>query len=411
MSRLRTETVSERREVELRELCRLRSGYSFKSTSWQRSGIPVVQIGNVNDGFLDTSSMKYVDEATANLAERFRLEEGDVILAMTGYVGATTRVKAREAGFLLNQRVGRIESIDPTQTVPDYLYWALRNPRSKAAMVNLARGSAQPNLSAQDFGKITIPLPPLDEQQRIAEVLGALDDLIDTNERLREGYRQLALATTIRASGDSQESLPLGACVTKTVGGVWGEDTEFRDAKCALAIRGIDLASLRRFESAVPPMRFLTAAQLNSRMLQGNELIFETSGTNCGRSWVTMREQLSNLERPVVFSNFCKRFLVNSEHVGPRFLHHFLYAEYEAGRIHEFRTGSAMPNLDMTALLGQVRIPTGQSVRDSEHLLLELDSSAVELESENAQLRRTRDELLPLLMSGAVRVRPEVVAA
>ncbi|MDP3208286.1 MAG: hypothetical protein Q8M65_03980, partial [Rhodoglobus sp.] len=35
----------------------------------------------------------------------------------------------------------------------------------------------------------------------------------------------------------------------------------------------------------------------------------------------------------------------------------------------------------------------------------------LELSRENEQLRRTRDELLPLLMSGAVRVRPEGVAA
>ena len=46
-----------------------------------------------------------------------------------------------------------------------------------------------------------------------------------------------------------------------------------------------------------------------------------------------------------------------------------------------------------------------------DRLATTLLDAASQLSAENEQLRRTRDELLPLLMSGAVRVRPEGVAA
>lgn len=170
---------SEWSRVPLGDICRLRSGFPFKSSDWMATGTPVIQIGNIRDGLFDWSNVKKVSPEVARSANKFAARIGDTLVGMTGYVGAVARIKEPEQGYLVNQRVGRVEDIDMARLNPDYLYWALRSSEAKADMERLAYGSAQPNLSSGEFAKIQIPLPPLAEQRRIAGVLGALDDLIE----------------------------------------------------------------------------------------------------------------------------------------------------------------------------------------------------------------------------------------
>lgn len=163
---------------------RLRSGYAFKSGDWIETGIQVVKIANVSDGQLNLTDASRVSAETAEGAKNAGLRSGDVLVGMTGYVGSVARVRPRDLPCVLNQRVGIVEVTDPGAVSLDYLYFALRSQHAKAQMESLAHGSAQPNLSPKGFGQVEIALPPLPEQRRIAAVLGALDDLIDTNQRL-----------------------------------------------------------------------------------------------------------------------------------------------------------------------------------------------------------------------------------
>jgi type I restriction enzyme S subunit len=163
----------------LSDLCSLRSGYAFKSSSWLSNGTPVLQIRNIGDGFIDSKSVKYVSTLTAEDAKKFVARTSDILVAMTGYVGSVSRVGAAEDGYLVNQRVGRIESIESSQISSEVLYRALRLPSTKEAMVNVANGSAQANLSAKDFGTITIAVPDLQSQAQIRPVLNILDSTLD----------------------------------------------------------------------------------------------------------------------------------------------------------------------------------------------------------------------------------------
>lgn len=63
-----------------------------------------------------------------------------------------------------------------------YLYYFLRS--REAWLRSQAAGSAQPVLSSADLARIEMPLPTLAEQREIAATLGALDDKIESNQRI-----------------------------------------------------------------------------------------------------------------------------------------------------------------------------------------------------------------------------------
>jgi type I restriction enzyme S subunit len=127
----------------------IQNGYSFKSKDWQEAGIPVVKIGSVKPSFVDVQSVSYVSDTIAAERSNFRLEVGDVLIGLTGYVGEVGRVPKCDPTPLLNQRVGRVrfqnKEFDP------FIYTALRQSDFKIYAENQAHGSAQPNVSTKQL--------------------------------------------------------------------------------------------------------------------------------------------------------------------------------------------------------------------------------------------------------------------
>jgi len=380
-------------EVLLQDLCKLRSGYSFKSESWQSEGIPVIQIGNVRDGFIDTSSLKYVSDEVASAARRFTLQIGETVIAMTGYVGAVAPVTKRTAGMMLNQRVGRIEQINESTVVPEFLYWSLRNPAVKAQMVSLAKGSAQPNLSAQDFGRIAVTLPSLDEQRRIADVLGALDDLIDTNERLIEQVSKLRSVVVNDALSATDDERPLSS-VARFVNGK--NFTKAADGRGRPIVRTPEVRV-----GAMPSTVRSSVEASQDNLVNAGELLFVWSGSLCLGRWVQEEALVNQHVFKVVPSAGVPDWLVYScmEWQMPWFLG--LAAD----------KATTMGHIQRAHLDAPVPVLTQEETDRLQLVIAPLWHSELAIAQENQQLRRTRDELLPLLMSGKVRVRPVEGAA
>jgi len=83
---------------------------------------------------------------------------------------------------------------DPKKLMPRFFYFAVRSPVFGAQIRSLTSGSAQPQLPIRDMRKLHLPLPPIEEQQRIVEVIGSLDDKIELNRRMSETLEAMAQA-------------------------------------------------------------------------------------------------------------------------------------------------------------------------------------------------------------------------
>jgi len=62
--------------------------YSLTSyIEWQNSGVPYINVGDVHEGFVDLSSVKYISEKADEILKKSRVSEGQVLLTMAGTIG------------------------------------------------------------------------------------------------------------------------------------------------------------------------------------------------------------------------------------------------------------------------------------------------------------------------------------
>ena len=142
----------------LDDLADFQNGYAFNAKQWADNGNQVIKISNVKPGVVEYDGCSFVsDEATVGL-ERFKLDRGDILVGMTGYVGETGLVYKNEKNAYLNQRVGKISSKSKTNS-NSYIYCCVRNKKYKQHAESLAQGSAQANISGKDLLSYPLIIP------------------------------------------------------------------------------------------------------------------------------------------------------------------------------------------------------------------------------------------------------------
>lgn len=182
-------------------------GTSEKANS-SRVGVPVLRIGNIKEGELDLSDLKYIFLPKMML-EGLLLQDGDVLIIRTSgsrdLVGTCAVFRGKEelifASYLIRLR------FDAATIVPEFASWFLNSSLGRQQIDAVSRQIMQNNINSEELRGLQIPLPPLDEQKRIMERVAAGRD-----EIARERVVADCLARDINAE---IEALILG---TKKVG-------------------------------------------------------------------------------------------------------------------------------------------------------------------------------------------------
>ena len=172
--------------VILGQKCHVFSGYGFKTLDYTKKGIPLIKIGNLQDGEVvlnpDNDCVLESWQQQEKL-QRFILQSRDILIALTGATtGKTAVVPPSLAGAFLNQRVGKIELISPDAEQDFILAVVKTKSFQKAIQQNILR-SAQGNISPSSVAQIPIPLPQLPEQRAMASVFQAVDKKIAALEQ------------------------------------------------------------------------------------------------------------------------------------------------------------------------------------------------------------------------------------
>lgn len=178
------------RLLPLGEFAKIKNGFAFKSKEFLSDDSAdgdvslVVRMSDFNGGYVDTSHCKRIQKTTANGLEKFRLKQGDILVAMSGAtVGKLGRVPATARELYLNQRVGCMQ---PTQCSAEFLWQLVNTPFFQATVLAAATGNAQPNISSKELEKIQFALPPEDTQHLIVSALTVFDNFITKHKVIVE---------------------------------------------------------------------------------------------------------------------------------------------------------------------------------------------------------------------------------
>jgi len=154
------------------------NGFAFSSSDFLDTGVGVVRIGDMSNGTITETTMKFVsDEIVQGVDNCFHVKSGDLLIAMSGATTGKIAFNLTENTYLLNQRVGRIKSY-----IIDKMYISYYLSLKVEENLRKSKGSAIPNLSTKQINEIMFPLPPLTEQKRIVDKVDELMSLCDQLE-------------------------------------------------------------------------------------------------------------------------------------------------------------------------------------------------------------------------------------
>lgn len=166
----------------LSDIFSLQNGYAFKSKSFKESGtIRVIKIKNISGDIVDITNSDFVDdESIKKLDFKFKINSGDILIAMTGAeVGKLGIVPETDQSLWLNQRVGLLKEKFEGAKYLAYLH--LKSDFGQDYIENTATGSAQPNISGEGIENCEFPLYEETELREICNKLSPLYDKVIFN--------------------------------------------------------------------------------------------------------------------------------------------------------------------------------------------------------------------------------------
>ena len=176
--------------------CDFISGYAFKGKDFtDADGHPIIKIKNIQDGKVTIKESQFIPKhLTGKKLEKFKLENGDILIAMTGQ-GSVGRVgklyiSTTETPYL-NQRVGKF-LVDEENLNKEYLYYVLSCKAYENYLFAAGSGSGQPNLSPALIKAVEIPYPPYKSQCYIGKILSDLDEKIHLNNQINQTLESIA---------------------------------------------------------------------------------------------------------------------------------------------------------------------------------------------------------------------------
>lgn len=354
-------------------------------------GVPVVRGVNLADWRFRDEDFVFISESLADTMPGSRLQPGDLVFTHRGSVGQASMIPRDPRYPRYAVSTSQVKArLDPARALPEFYFYWFRSPVGRASILQGVSTVGVPGLArpVETVKGLRVPFPPLGEQRRIASVLGALDDLIETNDALA------------RSAAGLQASVFLAA---------WDETSRARLADVALVTMGQS-----------PPGESYNEVGGGTPFYQGTRDFGWRFPAR--RIWTTQPSRFAEagdilvaVRAPVGVLNIATEKLALGRGLGglrahrrPATLFQALQADQSVWHMHQ-GTGTVFASINKAGL-SDLSIPW---IDDAalEETLAELERAITDLTAESESLRRARDELLPLLMSGKVRVSEDLAVA
>ncbi len=154
-------------------------GAQLKSEEFVDMGIPVVAIGNVQWGKLNTNQLNYVTPVKDKQLSRYKLRTGDILFTRMGTVGRSCVVPTFADGWLMTYHLIRV-SVNPEKAMPEFVFYCFRGANTVANQIReKGRGATREGVNSQILRELRLPLPQLKQQKQIVAYLNSIQGGID----------------------------------------------------------------------------------------------------------------------------------------------------------------------------------------------------------------------------------------
>jgi type I restriction enzyme S subunit len=383
------------------EMFRLVNGCAFKPEDWKQSGTPIIRIQNLNDPY---ASFNYFQ---APVAERNRVEAGDLLFAWSGTIGTSfgARVWSGPSG-VLNQHIFKVHMNQQQISLP---FSMLVFGRIEEDIAKQAHGfkASFVHVKKSDLVKVSLPLPPLPEQRAIAEalsdvdgLLGGLDRLIAKKRDLKQAAMQQLLTGQTRLPGftGEWEVKTLGDCLLSWPDyGINAAAVPFSD-RFPSYIRITDISEHGRYCPA--PRVSVNASSADQYYLHKGDVTFARTGASVGKSYL-----YEPSDGELVFAGFLIRVRPNPELLISTYLAAYATTApyWNWVRLMSMRSGQPGINgAEYTQLpLSVPPLPEQTAIAE---VLTEMDTELAGLEQQREKTHILKQAMMQELLTGRTRL-------
>jgi type I restriction enzyme S subunit len=142
-----------------------------------KNGILLIRGKDYMQGWAGEGEFFRVSPELHDQYKRSKVTKGDLLLSIAGYVGEVAIVPNWIGEANITQTTARIRCNEEILS-SRYLLYFLQSDNGREISKKFSKGSAQSGLNLADIAKFEIPLPPLPEQKKIAEILSRIDTTI-----------------------------------------------------------------------------------------------------------------------------------------------------------------------------------------------------------------------------------------
>lgn len=158
--------MSKWQKVKLGDVATYINGCAFKPSDWADSGLPIVRIQNL------TGSFREINYFNGKYNPKYEINNGDVLISWSASLGVYIWNNGKA---ILNQHIFKVV-FDKIKIDKNYFMFAVNSLLQK--MEKKCHGATMKHITKPLFDNMSFPLPPMEEQKKIAARLDAVSDLL-----------------------------------------------------------------------------------------------------------------------------------------------------------------------------------------------------------------------------------------
>jgi type I restriction enzyme S subunit len=155
---------------------RIRNGFVGTATPYYvASGIPYLQGKNIKQGKIDEAGLVSISSEFHQLQKKSQLHAVDILMVQSGHVGECAIVGERFSGGNCHALI----ILSPCKNVDSrFFVYYFYSPQGQGKIFVITTGNTIKHILASDLQVLEVIAPVIEEQQKIANCLSSLDDLI-----------------------------------------------------------------------------------------------------------------------------------------------------------------------------------------------------------------------------------------
>ncbi|MBE7632983.1 restriction endonuclease subunit S [Tenacibaculum finnmarkense genomovar ulcerans] len=389
--------------------------------SYLKNGVNFVKVESIHsNGTFIPSKFAYVGNDCHNSFKRSQLYKDDILFTIAGALGRSAIVEKNILPANTNQAVAiiRLKNLDNK----DYIFHYLRGNSIKKLIERINVSTAQANLSLGQINNFKIPFPPLQEQQKIAEILSTVDakiSIIDAQisetQNLKKGLMQSLLSKGIghtefkkSALGEipkSWEVVEIGEIISELLAGV---SVNSEDRESQIGEIGI-LKTSALFSGKFSPKKHKTVIKKDIHRVKLNPLKNTILISRMNTPLLVGECGFVDVDYPTLFIPDRIWMIKFSDdfNVSAKWLSYVLSSYTLRNQIKLIATGTSnsMKNISKPSLLGiKIIFPPLQEQEKIASILSSVDEKLDVLSEKKSDYQNLKKGLMQQLLTGLVRV-------